>query len=272
MSQPIEKSTALRLGLLVFIGLALLTAVEFAFALLVNFWQLLLLVSLFKAGLVMVYYMHVGKLFEAEAEPEPHVRADGVREDSIRPYADQHSYAYKLLTNRIGLWLFLISDAFIFGGLLIARINLLGLQRPELSQVLGLIVTSVLLVSSFFMNRAETAMAHGDRKQFALSISITLALGLLFLVGVVGVEWRIAPFGPQDGVAGAVFYSMTGFHAFHVFTGVIFLFIVLRNGLRGRYSAEKHWGVEACAIYWHFVDVVWIFFYPALYLIGTVLA
>jgi len=254
MSQPIEKSTAMRLGLLVFIGLGLLTAVEFAIALLVNFWQLLLLVSLFKAGLVLVYYMHVGKLFEAEAE------------------SDQHSYAYKLLTNRIGLWLFLISDAFIFGGLLIARINLLGLARPELSQVLGLIVTSVLLVSSFFMNRAETAMAHGDRKQFALSISVTLALGLLFLVGVVGVEWRIAPFGPQDGVAGAVFYSMTGFHAFHVFTGVIFLFIVLRNGLRGRYSAEKHWGVEACAIYWHFVDVVWIFFYPALYLIGTVLA
>jgi cytochrome c oxidase subunit 3 len=253
MSQPIEKSTALRLGLLVFIGLALLTAVEFAIALLVNFWQLLLLVSLFKAGLVLVYYMHVGKLFQSESE------------------SDQHSYAYKLLTNRIGLWLFLISDAFIFGGLLIARINLLGLQRPELSQVLGLIVTSVLLVSSFFMNRAESAMAHGDRKQFALGISVTLALGLLFLVGVVGVEWRIAPFGPQDGVAGAVFYSMTGFHAFHVFTGVIFLFIVLRNGLRGRYSAEKHWGVEACAIYWHFVDVVWIFFYPALYLIGTVL-
>ena len=281
MSHPIDKLTAMRLGLLVFVGLALLTAVEFGIALLVNFWQLLLLVSLFKAGLVMVYYMHVGKLFEAEAEPEPHVQADGVRPegshtagaDAIRPYGhpDQHSYAYKLLTNRIGLWLFLISDAFIFGGLLIARINLLGLARPELSQVLGLIVTSVLLVSSFFMNRAETAMAHGDRKQFALSISVTLALGLLFLVGVVGVEWRIAPFGPQDGVAGAVFYSMTGFHAFHVFTGVIFLFIVLRNGLRGRYSAEKHWGVEACAIYWHFVDVVWIFFYPALYLIGTVL-
>jgi len=254
MSQPIDKSTAMRLGLLVFAGLALLTAVEFGIALLVNFWQLLLLVSLFKAGLVLVYYMHVAKLFQAETE------------------TDQHSYAYKLLTNRIGLWLFLISDAFIFGGLLIARINLLALERPELSQVLGLIVTSVLLISSFFMNRAETAMAHGDRRQFVLGISVTLALGILFLVGVVGVEWRVAHFGPQDGVAGAVFYSMTGFHAFHVFTGVIFLIIVLRNGLRGRYSAEKHWGVEACAIYWHFVDVVWIFFYPALYLIGTVMA
>jgi cytochrome c oxidase subunit 3 len=254
MSATETKSTALRLGLLVFIGLALLTAIEFGIALLVNFWQLLLLVSLFKAGLVLVYYMHVGKLFQPDKDP------------------DHHSYAYKLATNRIGLWLFLISDSFIFGGLLISRVNLLGLERPELSQLLGLGVTSLLLVSSFFMNRAEKSMAHGDRKQFLLSTGITLVLGVLFLVGVVGVEWRIAPFGPGDGVAGAVFYSMTGFHAFHVFTGVVFLFIVLRNGLRGRYSAEKHWGVEACAVYWHFVDVVWIFFYPALYLIGTVIA
>jgi cytochrome c oxidase subunit 3 len=59
-------------------------------------------------------------------------------------------------------------------------------------------------------------------------------------------------------------------HAFHVLTGVIFLALVLRNGLRGKYNAEKHWAVEAAANYWHFVDLVWIFFYPALYLIGTV--
>jgi cytochrome c oxidase subunit 3 len=252
MSASTDKTTALRLGLLVFFGLALLTAIEFGIALLVNFWQLLLLVSLFKAGLVLYYYMHVGKLFQPDRDP------------------DRESYAYKLATSRIGLWLFLISDSFIFGGLLISRISLLGLQRPELNQYLGLAVTSVLLVSSFFMNRAEMAMQHGDRKQFVRSVGVTLVLGVLFLAGVLGVEWRIAPFGPSDGVPGAVFYSMTGFHAFHVFTGVLFLIIVLRNGLRGRYSPEKHWGVEACAVYWHFVDVVWIFFYPALYLIGTV--
>jgi cytochrome c oxidase subunit 3 len=248
-----DKTSALRLGLLVFIGLAVLTAIEFGIAIFLNFWQLLLLVSFFKAGLVAYYYMHVYKLFQADKE------------------SDHESYAYKLVTNRLGLWLFLVSDAFIFGGLLIARINLLGLTRPELNQYLGLAVTSVLLISSFFMNRAETAMAHGDRRQFILGVSVTLALGVLFLLGVVGVEWQIAPFGPGDGVQGAVFYSMTGFHAFHVLTGVIFLFIVLRNGLRGRYSPEKQWAVEACAVYWHFVDVVWIFFYPALYLIGTVI-
>jgi cytochrome c oxidase subunit 3 len=188
--------------------------------------------------------------------------------------ADTHvmsDYRTKLGTNRLGLWLFLLSDAFLFAGLLVTRFYLLGDHRPELNQTLGLGVTAVLLVSSFFMNRAETSIAHGDRRGFIVSTAITLALGLAFLVGVVGVEWRIAPFGPGDGPQGSVFYMLTGMHAFHVFTGVLFLAFVLRNGLRGLYSVEKHWAVEAAANYWHFVDVVWIFYYPALYLIGTVI-
>jgi cytochrome c oxidase subunit 3 len=176
---------------------------------------------------------------------------------------------YKLKTNRIGLWLFFISDSFVFSGLMVTRFYLMGGNRPHLEQILGLIVTSVLLISSFFMNRAEVSMAHGDRKGFVASIAITIGLGIAFLVGVIGFEWQMAPFGPGDGAEGAVFYMMTGMHAFHVFTGVIFLVIVLRNGLKGLYSAERHWAVEAAANYWHFVDVVWIFFYPALYLIGT---
>jgi len=178
-------------------------------------------------------------------------------------------YHYRVNTHRLGLWLFLLSDSFIFGALLITRFYLLKLERPELNQLLGLVVTSVLLVSSFFMNRAETAMAHDDRKGFGRSILITIVLGILFLAGVVGVEWQIAPFGPGDGAQGAVFYMMTGMHAFHVLTGVIFLLVVWRNGMRGKYTADRHWGVEAAAVYWHFVDVVWVFFYPALYLIGT---
>jgi cytochrome c oxidase subunit 3 len=79
----------------------------------------------------------------------------------------------------------------------------------------------------------------------------------------------VTPFGPADVVQGAVFYSMTGFHAFHVLTGVTFLSIVLRNNMRQRYTPEKHWAVEASVVYWHFIDVIWIVFYPALYLIGT---
>lgn len=180
------------------------------------------------------------------------------------------TYAHKLGNNRLGLWLFILSDSFVFAGLLVTRFYNMGSQRPELDQTLGLIVTSVLLVSSFFMNRAETAIAHGDRKTFLNSTLITMLLGVAFIIGVLGFEWRLAPFKPWDGPAGPVFFMMTGTHAFHVLTGVLFLLVVYRNGLRGHYSAERHWAVEACANYWHFVDVVWIFFYPALYLIGTV--
>jgi cytochrome c oxidase subunit 3 len=178
-------------------------------------------------------------------------------------------YRRKEATNRLGLWLFILSDAFVFAGLLVSRFYLLGTgERPEVSQLVGFAVTFILLVSSFFMNRAETAMAYGDRKNFLRGLLITLVLGVLFLIGVVGIEWQIAPFGPGDGAAASLFFAMTGFHALHVLSGVIFLAIVYRNGRRGHYSAERHWAVEAAAVYWHFVDVVWIFFYPALYLIG----
>jgi cytochrome c oxidase subunit III len=181
----------------------------------------------------------------------------------------QHTYAYKLRTNRIGLWLFILSDAFMFSGLLVTRFYLLGMHRPDLNQGLGLVVTSVLLLSSFFMNRAEVMAASGNRRGFVTSLIVTMVLGIGFLAGVVGVEWRTAPFGPADGAQGAVFYMLTGMHAFHVLTGVVFLAIILRNGLKGRYTPERHWAVEAAANYWHFIDVVWIFFYPALYLIGV---
>ena len=185
------------------------------------------------------------------------------------PTGSLADYRERLATNRLGLWLFIVSDSFLFGGLLVARFYLLGAsQRPDVNTIVGLSVTSVLLISSFFMNRAETAMAHGDRKTFLTGTLITMVLGILFLLGVLGVEWRIAPFRPWDGVVGSIFYTMTGFHALHVLSGVIFLSIVYRNGRRGHYSAERHWAVEAAAVYWHFVDVVWIFFYPALYLIG----
>lgn len=198
---------------------------------------------------------------------------------SQHDHADHHelSYAHKLRNNRLGLWLFCFSEVFLFGALLAARFYLWGDTRPDLDQALGLAATSILLISSFFINRAETAMSHGDQKTFLRGMMATFVLGLLFLIGVVGFEWGAfgieigghAPLRPTDGVYGAVFYAMTGMHAIHVLTGLVFILIVWNNGRKGLYTAEKHWGVEACAIYWHFVDVVWIIFYPALYLIGT---
>lgn len=245
-----NHSGSLNQGLVIFIILAFLTMMEFLIAIANQSLLLLSIVAVIKAGLVLYYYMHVYKLAEEDTE------------------SDQHTDAWKLTTNRLGLWLFILSDAFLFAGLLVTRFNLLGLTRPDLNQYLGLLVTAVLLASSFFMNRAETQMGRGDQKGFLVSTVVTLLLGLGFLAGVVGVEWRNAPFSVGDSAYSAVFFMMTGMHAFHVLTGVIFLGIILNNGRRGLYTAEKHWAVEAATVYWHFIDVVWIFFYPALYLIG----
>jgi cytochrome c oxidase subunit 3 len=179
------------------------------------------------------------------------------------------SYRAQTKANRLGMWLFFVSEAFLFGGLLASRFYLWGNTRPELDQTLGLIVTAILLLSSFFMNRAESAIAHNDRETFLNSLLITAALGAFFLVGVVGFEWQ-GHIKPWDGVYGAILFGMTGLHALHVLSGVALLLIVWNLGRKGSFSAERHWGVEATAIYWHFVDVVWVFYYPALYLMGSV--
>ena len=202
--------------------------------------------------------------------------------DAHHEHGHELSYAEQLKNNRLGLWLFCFSEIFLFAALLAARFALWGDTRPELSQILGLITTSVLLISSFYVNRGETAMEHGDRKTFLSSYMIAALLGTLFFVGVVVFEWNIFGlegsvagvelFGhlkPTDGVFGGIFFAMTGMHSLHVITGIIFLLVVWNNGRKGHFSAEQHWGVEASAIYWHYVDVVWVFFYPALYLIGT---
>jgi cytochrome c oxidase subunit 3 len=250
-----NKTDAFRQGIIIFVFLAVLTGLEFFIAIAIGAVFLLAVVAVIKVALVLYYYMHVYKLNQ-------------------EPPQDPHSPDFKTGTNRLGLWLFLISDSFLFGGLGVARFNLLGLSRPPLNQLLGLGVTSVLLLSSFFMNRAETAMAHGDKRTFIVGMVATLALGLIFVGGVLGIEWPSAiaeGVTPSASAAGAIFFMMTGMHAFHVITGLILLGVVLRKGLRGYYSVDKHWGVEAAAVYWHFVDVVWIFFYPALYLVGKLL-
>jgi len=179
------------------------------------------------------------------------------------------AYQAQTRANRIGLWLFFISEAFLFGGLLAARFYLWGNTRPELDQWLGLAITVILLASSFFMNRAETAIAHDDRQTFLTSLLVTAGLGLVFFVGVVGFEWQ-GHIKPWDGVFGAVLFGMTGLHALHVLSGVVLILIIWNLGRKGHFSGERHWGVEACAIYWHYVDVIWVFYYPALYLMGTV--
>jgi cytochrome c oxidase subunit 3 len=190
--------------------------------------------------------------------------------------AGHETYAERLRLNRMGMWLFFISEAFLFGALLATRFYLWGDTRPELDQNIGLIVTSVLLLSSISMYTADTAAGHGQWKVFSVASWLTMIFGLIFFLGVVVFEWGLFPslykghLTPWENHYGAVVFAMTGMHALHVLSGIALIFIMWRLARKGHFTSEKHWGIEAAAIYWHYVDVVWIFFYPALYLIGHV--
>lgn len=178
--------------------------------------------------------------------------------------APQHS---ALRLNQAGLWLFFLSESFLFAALLSARFYLAGFERAEhVDQTLGLAITMILVLSSFTAYMSETSIAHGRRGAFLGWLSATILLGLIFVAGV-AIEWSTAHFSISEPF-GTAFFSMTGLHASHVISGIFILLLVLGLGSRGHFSAESHWGVEAAIKYWHFVDVVWVFFYPALYLVN----
>jgi cytochrome c oxidase subunit 3 len=180
-------------------------------------------------------------------------------------HAAHHEHPARRSMNQVGLWLFFVSESFLFAALLSGRFYLAGFSAPEhVDQFLGLVITLILISSSFTAYMSETAMARGDRANFMRFLLATIVLGLAFAVGV-GFEWSEAHFGIGEPY-GTAFFSMTGLHASHVISGVVMLAIVAYLGARGHFSKDDHWGVEATIKYWHFVDVVWVFFYPALYL------
>lgn len=184
-----------------------------------------------------------------------------------RPAHEAHEEPQRPAMNQAGLWLFFFSECFLFAALATARFYLAGTDRPqELNQALGLGITTVLILSSLTAYRAETAIAHGDRANFLRSLLATILLGLVFVAGV-AMEWSTAEFSVSEPY-GTAFFSMTGLHASHVISGMVMLIMVYILGRRGHFTAERHWGVEATVKYWHFVDVVWVFFYPILYLVS----
>jgi cytochrome c oxidase subunit 3 len=180
-----------------------------------------------------------------------------------------HAAHNRLAINRLGLWLFIISESFLFSALLSSRYFLQGVQRPEdLNQPLGLAISIILAASSLTAYRGETAAAYGEQRRYRRNILFTIGLGVLFLVGV-GIEWSEAfqHFPPSSGF-GTLFFTLTGVHAFHVLTGIIALLVVFFLGRDGRFTTGSHWGVEGVVKYWHFVDVAWVFIYPTLYLVS----
>jgi len=175
----------------------------------------------------------------------------------------------RLAINRLGLWLFIVSESFLFAALLSSRYFLRGVERPpELNQPLGLAISIVLLLSSLTAYRAEMAASFGQQHLLLRNTLYTIGLGLLFLAGV-GIEWREAyhHFPPSTSF-GTIFFTLTGVHATHVLTGLVLLALVYFHGGKRRFSPSNYWGVEGVVKYWHFVDVAWVFIYPTLYLVS----
>jgi cytochrome c oxidase subunit 3 len=189
----------------------------------------------------------------------------------------------------LGMWVFLITEVMFFGGLFTAYVvyrsfnpSAFAQASNELDIILGGINTAVLICSSLTMALAVYGSQVGNRKMLILFLSITLLLGLTFL-GIKVVEYgekfehHLFP-GPSfsftrgDPQKAELFFSlyfaMTGLHALHMVVGVGIITALIVMAARGRFSPEYHAPVELSGLYWHFVDIIWIFLFPLLYLIG----
>jgi cytochrome c oxidase subunit III len=128
--------------------------------------------------------------------------------------------------------------------------------------------TLILLLSGTTVTWAHHALIEGDRKGLIQGLGITILLGALFTC-VQAYEYSHAGFGFKDGIYPSVFFMATGFHGFHVLVGTIFLIVCFFRALAGHFKPNQHFGFEAAAWYWHFVDVVWLFLFICIYWWGS---
>ncbi|MFQ5746541.1 MAG: heme-copper oxidase subunit III [Gemmatimonadota bacterium] len=177
---------------------------------------------------------------------------------------------------KVGMWVFLCSEIMFFTGLIGSYIILrFGASSgwPLPGEVLNVPITAfntfLLICSSVTMVKAFAAIEGGHRDALKWWLLATALIGATF-VGIQGIEYRELVhhgFLPSSGLYGATFYTMTGFHGFHVTVGVICLLWATRKAFRGGYTLEDHQGVEVIGLYWHFVDLVWIILFTIVYLI-----
>ncbi|HEY5725160.1 MAG TPA: cytochrome c oxidase subunit 3 family protein [Methylomirabilota bacterium] len=189
----------------------------------------------------------------------------------------------------LGMWLFIAQEVMFFGGLFLAYTVYRNLYPAAFAEAshhldwkLGGINTAVLILSSLTMALAVRAAALGHRKQIVLFLILTVVLGSIFL-GVKVVEYgdkfehHLVP-GPHFQFAGpnarpaqifySLYFAMTGLHALHMIIGIPILLLLAWKAHRGAYGPAYHTPVEMTGLYWHFVDIVWIFLFPLLYLVG----
>ena len=175
---------------------------------------------------------------------------------------------------KLGIWWFLASEIMVFGGLIVSYLlfRLAGTGWSEEihhnSTLLGAINTLVLLTSSFTMVEVHRAHGTGDERKFRLNLALTILLGLVFLA-IKGVEYTAhirEGLLPAKSMFWSFYYGMTGLHGLHVLGGIVanasLYAVAARPGGVARYGHRA----EMNGLYWHFVDVVWIFLFPLLYL------
>ncbi len=143
---------------------------------------------------------------------------------------------------------------------------------PEGMEVLNplslpLLNTIILLCSGTTVTWAHHALIHGDRAALKQGLWATIALGVLFS-SIQAYEYAVAPFAFGGNTYSSAFYMATGFHGFHVAVGTIFLAVCLYRSYIGHFTSRQHFGFEAAAWYWHFVDVVWLFLFVSIYVWG----
>lgn len=143
-----------------------------------------------------------------------------------------------------------------------------GFERTFEPWGLPLVNTLVLLLSGTTVTWAHHALLHDDRRGLIWGLSLTVVLGLLFTL-LQAYEYGHAAFSFSGHIYGSTFFMATGFHGAHVIIGTVFLAVCLFRALAGHFSPRQHFGFEAAAWYWHFVDVVWLFLFAAIYVWGA---
>ncbi|MGD9742310.1 MAG: cytochrome c oxidase subunit 3 [Dongiaceae bacterium] len=202
--------------------------------------------------------------------------ADVVREGT---YQGHHTPVVQLGL-RYGMLLFIASEVMFFAAFFWAFFDASlfpkdatgGVWPPEGvlpfdPMALPLLNTLILLTSGVTVTWAHHALREGDRKGLLQGLGLTILLGLTF-TGVQAYEYAHAAFGFREGIYSTTFFMATGFHGFHVIVGSIFLIVCWFRAYRGDFKPDHHFGFEAAAWYWHFVDVVWLFLFICVYIWG----
>jgi cytochrome c oxidase subunit I+III len=181
-----------------------------------------------------------------------------------------------LSKEKLGVWVFLVSEILIFGSLIVAYayVRLSSSSWPVATQthdvILGMSNTIILLTSSLAMVFALYSIRAGNRKGLKVGLMGTFALGAAFIVIKLGYEWPQYyrnGFTISSGLPGSSFFVLTGLHAVHVGAGLVAVGYLLFRSFTGGFTSAKHSAVENIGLYWHFVDIVWMFLFPLFYLI-----